>query len=204
MTKHRQLSGTVIGSWTVESKAPRQRSASAWYCRCVCGVTRVVLEISLVNGASLSCGCMPRTRPALSVSTLEQEPGYRAWVSMRRRCNSPTDRAYPRYGGKGIRVCLRWDDFRTFQADIGPRPSPKHSIDRIDNEGDYEPSNCRWATPKEQSRNTRQNIAVVRSDGVLFRSISEVTEKTGLTYYDVRRAIDEGIERGGFFWSRAA
>lgn len=82
---------------------------------------------------------------------------YEIWKAMRRRCNSPTSHAYERYGGRGIKVCERWNKFENFLLDIGPRPSPAHSLDRIDNDKGYEPANVHWATPAEQSRNTRRN-----------------------------------------------
>lgn len=88
-------------------------------------------------------------------------PEYQAWAAMRCRCSNSRDPHWPRYGGRGIRVCERWDSFESFLADLGPRPSPSHSLDRIDSDGNYEPTNCRWATKAEQSRN---------------RSISKLTE----------------------------
>lgn len=84
-------------------------------------------------------------------------PEWRAWKAMHDRCSNPQHAAYARYGGRGIKVCKRWGSFDNFLADMGPRPSDAHSLDRKNNDGDYKPSNCRWATSEEQNRNTRAN-----------------------------------------------
>lgn len=120
---------------------------------------------------------------------------------MRGRCNNPADRKYHLYGGKGIRVCERWADFEVFVSDMGPRPSPRHSIDRIDGNGNYEPENCRWATPKEQARNTTQNHPVLRSDGVRFGTLIEASESTGIPVHQIKAAIRTGQRRRSYTWS---
>jgi hypothetical protein len=86
---------------------------------------------------------------------VSKHPAYNCWKKMRDRCNNPNNCNFKYYGGVGVRVCERWDDFEAFIADIGPRPTAQHSIDRKDSSGNYEPGNCRWATTAEQNRNKR-------------------------------------------------
>jgi hypothetical protein len=106
-----------------------------------------------------------------------ENPEYRCWVAMRNRVRNKNNPAYHNYGGRGITICPTWDDFDTFYSDMGPRPSSAHSIDRIDNDGSYSPSNCRWATSAEQNRNRRsQKMLTVNGE---TRCISEWTERIG-------------------------
>lgn len=96
----------------------------------------------------------------------QRTPEWRSWVSMRNHCYYPKNNRYHSHGGRGIKVCDRWlgeSGFVNFLADMGPKPSPRHSIDRIDNNGNYEPGNCRWATPKEQANNTRRNLLLTHN-----------------------------------------
>ncbi len=95
--------------------------------------------------------------PRYNPLAIRRHPLLGTWKAMRRRCESPKHRSFPRYGGRGIKVCERWQDLRNFIEDMGPRPTPKHTLDRIDNDGDYAPGNVRWATQAEQLRNQVRN-----------------------------------------------
>lgn len=119
------------------------------------------MKCNVVTGKTASCGCA-RIRELQRRAThgLTHHPLYKTWLGMRDRCANPNNSRYATYGFRGIRVCPRWDEFPAFLADMGPKPSPDHSIDRINVDMGYEPSNCRWATRKAQARNTTRNHRV--------------------------------------------
>ncbi|TJU85615.1 MAG: hypothetical protein E5Y10_24660 [Mesorhizobium sp.] len=151
------MRGKRCGRLTVISYAGRPKpSRHMWFCKCDCGRTTIANGDALRKGSSQSCGCL---RAELSAerrlkhgATLTRE--YNTWVGMKDRCYNPQNPKYDRYGGRGIAVCDWWiDSFEHFIADMGLRPGPGYSIDRIENDGNYEPDNCRWATPIEQARN---------------------------------------------------
>lgn len=125
-------------------------------------------------------------------SALRAIPEYEIWCGMRQRCCNPKSKAYRHYGARGIKVCDRWSDFWTFKADMGPRPSAIHTLERIDNDGDYEPGNCCWATMKEQSNN-RRSTRVVEYRGALM-SLKAATEISGVDYNTVHHRIASGWE----------
>lgn len=162
------LVGVKYGRLTVVEYIERIREGGTWQhlwrCVCQCGQVRIVRASRLKNGGTTSCGCKRRestvkrnTKHGESVRG-RRTAEYIVWKSMNQRCYDPGNKKYSNYGGRGITVCDRWrSDYAAFLADMGRMPSRKHSIDRKNNDGNYEPDNCRWATKTEQGRNQRTN-----------------------------------------------
>ena len=184
------LTGRVFGRLTVTGRGPNGyrngRPVATWVCACACGATVGTKRSDLVSGDTKSCGCLKRDltsalRRKHGATIGGRTPEYRTWKAMRQRCESPRYADFANYGGRGIAVCARWrESFAAFLADMGRKPSPAHTIERINNDGNYEPGNCRWATQREQSRNTRRNH-ILEFNGVRMPLV-EWSERQGISF----------------------
>lgn len=151
MSSFIDLSGQRFGELEVLVRAASRKGGTYWLCRCDCGVEKEIWAGNLRSGSRKSCGCS-RTKHGMWTT-----PEYRAWQSMLNRCRNPNNqKQWKNYGGRGIEV--KFTSFEEFFAEVGKRPSPKHSIDRINNDGHYEPGNVRWATKKQQTQNRRKGL----------------------------------------------
>lgn len=183
------LAGNRYGDLTVLSYVRTSTKGASWLCICDCGNETTVRANSLRKGHTKSCGCLQIKKAR--THGLSHSAEYRAWDAMKRRCLNKRTRFYSLYGGRGIKVCDRWkQDFQAFFDDMGARPSPRHSIDRIDNDGDYEPENCRWALQTDQIRNRRNSIRFAVMGELLTQS--EMADRYGIPFGTLRSRLRRG------------
>jgi hypothetical protein len=188
--------GERHGRLTVVERAPNKSASDTnarWKCVCECGRETVQYGQDLKKGKVVSCGCWNDEKRFKH--GLANTPVHRIWIAMNSRCTNPNLKEYPNYGGRGIKVCERWKSFENFIADMGVRPDG-YSIDRINNDGDYEPSNCRWATTKQQLNN-RRNSRILELNGER-KTVAEWADHLGVKYDLIRNRVDRygwSIER---------
>ena len=209
MPKKLNLTGLIFGRLTVIREAIEKTKGGEikWVCKCKCGNESVIAGSSLKRGNSKSCGCyfIDSVRERFTIHgwspAIKCTSEYKTWGKMKDRCYNNKFRYYPYYGGRGIKVCDRWlgeHGFINFIKDMGPKPTPKHSIDRIDVNGNYEPNNCRWATNYEQKRNTTRNIWIEYKGEKLVAN--DWSKKLGISFWRIQyhfrkgRSLSEIIE----------
>lgn len=192
------ISGQKFGRLQVQGPVERRPYPSGgsmilWLCSCDCGNHTKVAGGKLKSGHTTSCGCAVGGKVQHGHGSHRKgiSPEYYAWQAMRKRCLNPNDKNYVRYGGRGITVCSAWTtDFPMFFRDMGPRPTTDHTLDRIDVNGNYEPSNCRWATQGEQQNNRRNNVMIEAFGRRMTRA--EWAKETGIDYGVIRHRIATG------------
>jgi hypothetical protein len=172
-----------------EVKLSGSKNRVFWICQCDCGSMTSVVNDWIANGGTRSCGCLGRERAKEASKThgMTKTKLHRAWMNMRNRCTNPNSNQWHNYGGRGITVCDRWSSFEAFASDVGEPPSPRHSLDRIDNERGYEPGNVRWATSRQQGRNRRGLIPVELNGKTVC--LTEACEAAGLPLHTVYTRI---------------
>jgi hypothetical protein len=182
------LTGLTFGRLTVlayDTTDPPRRYR--WHCLCNCGTKTIVRSSFLRGGQTRSCGCLHKEsarRTCIKRNTIHgksQTPEYHSWYAMKDRCLNSDNPKFHHYGGRGIKICKRWQSFGNFLADMGPRPSPQHSLDRRNTNGDYKPNNCRWVTRDIQVNNTRSSRYLQVGDEIL--TIAQWSKRLDIPWY---------------------
>lgn len=193
MPKFFDLTGQRFYRLTVVSRHPDNtlNGIPRWNCLCDCGKGTVVQGGHLKNGHTRSCGCL--RVDVTSSHQMSRTPEHIAWSNIKQRCLNPNDSGHDNYGGRGITMCDRWrDSFENFYADMGPRPSDTHSIERRDVNGNYDPENCYWATAIEQANNKRNNV-YHEFEGVRYTE-TELCRKLNITVQSLRYYLNQGLD----------
>lgn len=197
------LTNKKFNKLLVLKRSPKRSSCAYWVCQCDCGNIKTISSNSLKSG-QISCGCskyegaaergrfvgkLPKTH--CKMLTLKFKKEYLTWNNIKARCKQKKLRCYSSYGGRGIKVCESWiNNFEQFLNDMGPAPTPKHTIDRINNDGNYEPENCRWATRNVQALNTSKNLFFEKNG--LRMSITQWSKYLGGAPQLIRMRLTKG------------
>lgn len=196
------LTGKRFDRLWVFKRVELGRHNTHWLCQCDCGRWKFVAGGNLKNGRSLSCACV-RNEILSQISSTHrmsyQVPEYTVWKSMRDRCNNPKNIHYHRYGGRGITVCERWNQFELFLSDMGQRPSDDHSIERVDNDAGYSPENCIWAPEIVQANNKSTNHRVTFNG--IEMSMADAARQSVIPYGRLKNRIRRGWPESRWFIS---
>ena len=187
------LTGKQFRRLTVIRLAGRMRGLRAWLCRCECGNETTVPTSALRNGKTASCGCLRRIMGEKNRRHGAcRTPEYNNWIAMKARCYNPKCRDFLDYGGRGIRVCERWiSSFENFLADMGLRPFPSATIDRIDGNKDYDPTNCQWATGDQQASNKRNNKLLTHNGET--KTLAAWARELRISHSAIIRRLNKGM-----------
>lgn len=190
------ITGRKFGRITViDLSGVSKNGKKVWNCVCDCGVEKRILSGSLLSGRTKSCGCLSvdTSRENATIHNHCYENIYSIYKGIKSRCYNKNHKNYSTYGGRGVIMCDRWlNDVNLFILDMGPRPSTRHSVDRIDNNGNYEPSNCKWSTQKEQCNNNSRNHPITWNG--ITKNIGQWAELTGINRNTIRDRINAGLE----------
>lgn len=194
--RFKNLTNRRFGRLLVISYQGRIGENAHWECLCDCGNIRICTSGNLSRGNSKSCGCLRKDLIQQESLNTQESAEYRSWCNAKTRCTNPNARNWHRYGGRGITMCQEWiNSFSSFLQYLGPKPSEKHSLDRIDNNKGYEPGNVRWATPKQQARNMVSNNSITFNGKTMCAT--DWTAELGLKKWTIVNRLKYGwsIER---------
>lgn len=193
------LAGQRFGRLTVVEFTGRRGRGSYWRCACDCGRGHVAESRDLRRGDTTSCGCRKLEAVHGMTGTVE----FRTWSHIKQRCHNPRSRAYPDYGGRGIKVCDRWlNSFEAFYADMGPHPGRGYSIERKDNDKGYSPDNCVWADWFTQANNRGNSLFI--EHGGKRQTVAQWSRETGIPYHQIRNRLNQGLSPALIFGAQEA